>query len=680
MKTAKIKAIVPFAVILLISLAAEAVMANFVYFSYVAGKTDFQDFSPENVNGTVITEDNDTLSIRDVGFQINSVSMTLSVENAAVMDSLAKAVFYVADEGNGGVLSSVYTDRTAVGNAPRRTTFYLNSKGASYGIDIKFSSFTGDITVSDVILNPKYEFSFNALRFAAVFIILLVFYILKYRGVGKSLREELNFKDAAINSVAVCVAFSAAFWALCASSENGNYIAYPLEGDISVYSPYVQQFDAFLKGQLYLDVQPSEELLALENPYSPAARADIECLFDRALFEGKYYSYFGVAPIILVYLPFYLVFGGLPTDSTVTGIFSLMTAFFLPLAVIEWAKIREKIRPWLSALLAVAVYFASCVLMIQRGRAQFYYIAGIAGMAFSAAFLFFMMKYISAKKAASKIILLFFAGLSFALGFLSRLNSVVPVGLAAAAFVVIYIIKSIKNRKIGAYIGEMAALGVPVAAAVGFSLWYNNARFGDPLQFGTDYQLTVTDTSFYELSTAGIFPSILHYFFQPFSFSEIFPYIGINRTVLSDYGKYVYIDANFGIFAYPIMLALFFVPVLLKNKKFSANGKALLSVSVFSLFLTAFVNFCMGGAIFRYTADIALFAAFISAVVLGELCGMAYDNHGGVLASHAVKTAAAVSVLTIIIGFFASIIINGNFVTYSPDFYVAMEDFFVFWN
>lgn len=678
--TAKLKTLLPLLIILIISVAAEMIMSNFVYFSYVAGNTEFTDFVPEVVKNSTVTKDNDTLQVREVGFPLNSISMTVQIKNASVTDHLAKAVFNVADEGNGGVLSAAFTDKIPVGNEPKRHTFYLNSKGAAYGFDIKFSSFSGDIAVTDIVINPSYEFSFNGIRFAVMCLGAVLFYILKYRETGKNLRRELGFRDAAINSAAICICFSFVMWALCSTSETGSYYAYPLENDVSTYSPYIQQFDAFLKGQLHLDVEPSEGLLSIENPYNPASRTGIKCLFDRAYFEGKYYSYFGVTPLLTVYLPYYLLWGNLPADSTVTGIFSVITALFLPLAVIEWAKFRNKIRPWLSAVVAVAAYFASSVLLIQRGRAQFYYIACIAGMAFTSAFLYFIAKYLSTSKPAAKYILLFLAGISFALGFLSRLNSVVPIGIATIIFVIIYGIKSIKNKKIGTYISEMAVLALPVAAAFAFTLWYNHARFGDPLQFGTDYQLTVTDTSYYKLTTAGIFPSIIHYFLQPFSFSEFFPYFGMTRTVLSDYGKYVYIDVNFGIMVYPIMLALLFAPYLLKGRKLSHEGKTVLAVSVLSLFLTAFINFCLGGAIFRYTADISLFAAFISAAIIGELCGISEEFHGGVIAKATKKTVLAVCTLTVIIGFFSMFIMTGNLITYSPDFYEAAEEFFVFWN
>ena len=70
---------------------------------------------------------------------------------------------------------------------------------------------------------------------------------------------------------------------------------------------YEQQFDAFLKHRLSIDIEPAKELLALSNPYDRASRTGIRFLWDRALYDGKYYSYFGITPIITVYYPYYFI-------------------------------------------------------------------------------------------------------------------------------------------------------------------------------------------------------------------------------------------------------------------------------------------------------------------------------------------------------------------------------------
>ena len=82
---------------------------------------------------------------------------------------------------------------------------------------------------------------------------------------------------------------------------------YPLTDDIENYNIYEQQFDAFLKGQLYLDIPVDTNLLSLENPYDKTERAATGVLYawDHAFYHGKYYSYYGTAPILVFYYPYF---------------------------------------------------------------------------------------------------------------------------------------------------------------------------------------------------------------------------------------------------------------------------------------------------------------------------------------------------------------------------------------
>ncbi len=676
----KIKNFVPVIIMLAAAFVAEAVFSNFVYFAFVAGKNDVSDFRPADSVAFSLTEENNSFDLPCNNFKLNSVSFTVKATDEGARDEPTTVNFYVFDENSTQSASVARSERIAVGTRARRTTVYLNSLGSASGMIIDFPELDREITVSDIVINQAYKFGFDIVRFAVIFVLLAVIYVLK-SGMGKQLCREITYNQAALLSCAVSCTAAIIFWALGSSGEAGSYIAYPLEVGTEYYQPYIQQFDAFIKGQLHFDVQPSAELLALENPYAPSERDGIYYLFDRAFFEGKYYSYFGIAPLLVVYFPFYFITGFLPMDSTVMGIFSLITAVFLPLAVIEWAKLRKAdIRPWFAGVCALGAYFASMALLIQRGRTPFYYIASAAGMAFVSAFAFWILKALGQKKQFARVAFMALAGVSFGLGFLSRINSVLPAALIIAAFVIIYLIESIKAKKLGAFFAEMAALALPVAGAIAFSLYYNYIRFGDIFQFGTDYQLTVANASLYEIGAGGIFPSLFHYFLQPFEFSAQFPFITFSYLPLADYGKTVYIDSSFGIFALPFMLSLLLCPVLFKSKRVGKNGKILLAVSLFSLVLTAFLNFCLGGVIFRYTADISLPAALLSAVILLETVLIWQKEHSVKAVRLAKKCTLALVGITACISLSASFMINGNLTAYSPDFYIAARDFFVFWS
>lgn len=679
-KAKKTKGILPLVLLLAVAFVLEVLFSNLSCFAYTAGG-EVKDYVSPEVDNVILYDNNRTVQLDIPSFKLNSVSFDIRLNSLDSDDTTVRIAYMIYDENSAHSPAEVRNEVTAVGIEPRRVTAHIRSQGNADRLEIIFRDCDEEIIVSDIVINPSFEFSFNSVRFCILYVLACLIYVLNSNGNAKKLRNSLNYTQAAYASAYVCVFSAVVMWILNISAGDGNYIPYPLENAVESYNPYIQQFDAFMKGQLHFDVEPTAELLALENPYNPDMRNGIYYLYDRAFFEGKYYSYFGIAPIILIYFPFYLITRGLPVDSTVTLILSLVTAIHLPLAVVEWAKLRNRnIRPWLTAVCGAGAFFASSALIIQRGFTPFYYIASLSGMAFVSVFAFWLFKALGAKETKKRILYFTFSGLGFALAFLSRVNSVISPAIMIAVFVLIYSARKIKEKEIISLFAEMSALALPVIGAAGFFLYYNYARFGNPLQFGADYQLTIADASLYELGAEGIIPSIIHYFLQPFGLLEEFPYIGFDYLRLSDYGRYVYIDSNFGIFALPFMFALLFSVFIFKNSKASKEGKALLASGIISLFVTAFANFCLGGVIFRYTSDISLVAAFLSAVILMEICTDTQQSESKKV-SGAVKGATVVlSAVTSVISLASCVQLNGNLVAYDPDIYNALKNFFVIWS
>ena len=91
---------------------------------------------------------------------------------------------------------------------------------------------------------------------------------------------------------------------------------------------------ALTEGHFYLDDEPSQELQAMENPYDYRQRkADsVSSIWDTAYYNGRYYCYFGILPVFLYYLPWYLVTGtAFPTylGVLINACFMSIGIFFL---------------------------------------------------------------------------------------------------------------------------------------------------------------------------------------------------------------------------------------------------------------------------------------------------------------------------------------------------------------
>lgn len=679
MKEKRLNLIAP-VLIVLAAFVFEVLLSNYTYFAFVAGGSDVKDFRTEYSDDVIPSGDEITqVLLSDLGFEVNSVSFVIAAEEDTQFNATASIL--ADDDSTGDGFYSITSEKIAVTSVEKKHTLYFRSAGDADSVVVSFSDYEDKFTVTDFTVNPGYAFGFNAVRFLLITVVAMSIYLYKNRSEEKKISPHIKTRRAVAVALCVCIAATAFVAVLNSTGSDTQPVNYPLDYPVDYYNPYIQQFDAFQKGQLHLDVEPTEELLNLENPYNPNEREGIYYLWDRAFYEGKYYSYFGVTPIFTVYYPVYLLTGSLPNDNFVISVYAFMAAVFFALAVMQWYKnSSKKNSPYFAAACAVFAYLSSFALIIFRGTARFYYIASMAGMAFTAAFMYFMLKALGEAKDKNRIVYFALAGISFAFAFHARVNSILPFAITVAVFVIRHLVIRIKESKFKLCVAECAALGIPVAAAVAASLVYNHARFGSPFDFGTAYQLTVADTSLYKLSLSGLLPAVFHYFIHPFSVSRSFPYIGFNYINLGNYGSLTYVDSGLGIFAMPFMLMLFASAAIFKSKRLCKGRKALLATALASLVVTAFFDFCMGGVIFRYTADISLYAAFLAAVIAlecGEIVTEKYGSGANKVYSYAVS---ALGSLTVIVAAGAALIPSGNLVDSSPVVFEAIKDFFAFRN
>ncbi len=445
-------------------------------------------------------------------------------------------------------------------------------------------------------------------------------------------------KQKAIKYVSLCTALLLCFATLFVyfssfSADMARLEDYPLEGIFSNYNPYVQQLDAFLKGQLHFDYEADPRLEGLENPYNPDHRKGIFYLWDRAYFEGNYYSYFGIAPIFTVMLPCYLLTGSFAGEWTMQLTFMLIFALFMCLLVFMLAeKAAPNVNPLLWGLVSYTAVITSLQFLFARGYNSFYYIAVTSAMAFLAGFAFFFFKGIFSKKLAPRLICFTVAGLFFALSFHSRINT----AFTAAFFIIPCVVFGIvlkkreiavteeieaskgfgafcKKHDIGKIIAELACLSFFVIIGFILAFAYNKARFGNILDFGTNYQLTVADVSTYELRLNDWGQSIFHFFLAPFGITNglDFGYYTIGHT-----DRYLYMDAHFGILQIPTMWAAFVHLFNLKSKDKSLMLRIGTLCALAGCFVIAWIDYCLGGVIFRYLCDFSAIFACLAALGL----------------------------------------------------------------
>lgn len=280
---------------------------------------------------------------------------------------------------------------------------------------------------------------------------------------------------------------------------------------------------SFRNGEFSLPLKPDPALLALPNPYDPAARQGIKVPVDLSLYNGKFYLYWGPAPSVLLavaqrFLPAKL--------GEVDLLFLFVCGIFLAqylLIMHIWERFFPAIPRW---IVVFSIFFAGLanptLWLLSQPKI---YEAAIAGAQF-----FFMGGLVSAvfsldRRPAS--------GLGFALtGTLWALAvGTRTVSVFAVIFMTLMMVYWLFKTHVGAFwapIGKLAALGLPLLiGAVGFS-WYNWARFGSILETGFTYQLAAPylQKHLHELFLPGyIFQNVYNYLFNPFGMEPNFPFL-----------------------------------------------------------------------------------------------------------------------------------------------------------
>jgi len=296
-------------------------------------------------------------------------------------------------------------------------------------------------------------------------------------------------------------------------------------GDQGDYSNLVMH--SLLKGHLYVDITPPPALVHAENPYDPAKRPPGIAIADASLYKGHYYMYFGVAPVVTLFLPWRLVTGhDLPTPYAAL---ILVNGAFLAAAALWW-MLRRRYFPD-SGILALAIGIlviglASMTYAVLR-RTSIWEPPVAAGYLFATWAL--LALYLGVHRARR---LTWFALASACLGL--AVGSRPTYAVATSALAVPLLLDWWRGRREGRlkiwpdapWWRQALALGGPFALIFAALLAYNYARFDNPFEFGMRYQLTGTYEMMVRHFSAAYLPfNATVYFLSPAQWSRYFPFV-----------------------------------------------------------------------------------------------------------------------------------------------------------
>ncbi len=253
--------------------------------------------------------------------------------------------------------------------------------------------------------------------------------------------------------------------------------------------------ESMLNVHLYFDYGEEYSLEHLENPYDPVERAESGAQFkwDHAYYNGHYYMYFGVVPVLVLFLPYLAITGTALTTYHATQIFAAFIICGLFALFSLLSKLFFKKLPY-AVYLSLSAAFSVMSVWFSIAEPQLYCTAITAGIAFQIWSIYFFVRAVWAETAENKQIL--FAAIGALLGALV-FGCRPPIALANLIVLPMLVVFLRQRRFTPALLGKLILAASPYLL-VGISLMtYNYLRFDNPFEFGQAYQLTVADQSQY---------------------------------------------------------------------------------------------------------------------------------------------------------------------------------------
>ena len=189
----------------------------------------------------------------------------------------------------------------------------LNSQENCLSIELSMAS-TGNFNLESIEINTWY-FKFNIFR---VCMLILISSIILYRKeinnyFEKNQKEKKNFyKGFLIISTIIIAFYSMGYGKVY---ENSSW-----DTGMVLEDMYKKLTESIMHGKITLDFPEEDKtnLLTLENykDYSERVKAGYPYLYDAAFYNGNYYCYYGIVPVLTVLLPI-AIFTGIYCYSNV---------------------------------------------------------------------------------------------------------------------------------------------------------------------------------------------------------------------------------------------------------------------------------------------------------------------------------------------------------------------------
>ncbi len=576
--------------------------------------------SSADKNGEYTLLSGTQIEFPEINTELKNIKITLSEDAPEAVDVTP----YLTDEANEFYFAA--PTRTIYKEIEQSRYFNIETVGKSSHLSLVFENDDDYIIkVKSVSANEERPFEFSLLRLLIVVAIMLFIYIFKPNSnLYKQKAGEAGYTKTNLTIIFLalqCIVFiiigtlNPLFLGFDKTDNGIKLVPLPMEN----HNQYDELAQAVLDGRVYIDNgDVPESLIEMENPYDTAARNQQSKLtgdtyrWDVAYFDGHYYVYFGIVPLLLMYLPCRAILDA-PFPSAI-GIILFASIFAIGVFRLL-GYICEKYFKNVSvgAYLLTSLAFVNCCgAMFLVKRPDFYSLPIICGMAFVVWGIYLWLKGKETEKCRNLYFLL--GSLCCALAVGCRPQSVLMCAVAIPVFWEFFFKdKAILQRK---RIVNLAVLAVPFIVVAAGIMYYNYIRFGSPFDFGSGYNLTTNDVTRRGFSFGRIGLGLFTYLFQTPNFTAVFPYLQSARIDTAYMGKTIYENCFGGLFAVtPVLWFTFLLPKVKGTLK-DAKLFGFTICSILVGFAMVIADTQAGGLLQRYFSDFGyIFFIGASAVI-----------------------------------------------------------------
>ena len=569
-------------------------------------------------NGEYTLVGDKEIEIPELNEEIENIKIVLGTGAPASAD----VTLYLTDEAN--EYYYIATDKTIYTGVENSQFINVSASGASSHIKLRFDTDEYILKIKSLSINEKRDFNFSFVRLAILVAVFILIYLFK----PSSPLHKMKLRASEDTKNSLVIGFLALQCALfiIIGTLNPLFLGFTNGVDgfqfvplgMTHHNQYDELAQAILQGKTYIDNNDiPQSLLDMENPYDSVARSVASQMsgdsyrWDVAFYNGHYYVYFGIVPLLLMYLPFRALFNA-PFPSAF-GIIIFASIFALGVFKLLGYVAQKKFKNISvgTYLLTSLAFINTCGAMFLVKRPDFYSVPIICAMAFVVWGIFLWFKGRDAEKKQNMYLLL--GSLCCALAVGCRPQGVLMCAVALPLFWEFFF----NNKRIATSKGikNLVAAGLPFVVVASGIMYYNFIRFGSPFDFGSGYNLTTNDVTRrgFEIGRTGL--GIFTYLFQTPNFTATFPFID-DASIHTNYAGKTISEYCFGglITCTPVLWFLGALPKV-KNK---LKENKLFTFTVVTLLIgiaTVIADTQAGGLLQRYFSDFG-YIFFIAASVV----------------------------------------------------------------